>query len=515
MLSLLLAVMMMFSLVACGSSKDDGDEVAGAAKTHFAMGMGAEPTSMDPSQSKDLVTWMFVMQSYETLIRLDWETQEFVPNMATEWKINEDSTEVEFTIREGVTFHNGDPMTMDDVIFSLERAHASSFTDQIDGSIDHFEKIDDTHLKVVLKYGYAPILEVLATPSWGIVCKKAVEEAEAAGQDFGRIPSCGTGAYKMVEWASGDKLVFEAFEDHFAGPPAIKTVEAKLIADQSAGAIALEDGTLDFYYGLATADITHLSELPNMQSFAVTTSPGLYDITFNTTDGVFADKRLRQAVAYAIDREEILLGGQEGRGVVANCFCANAAFGYMEDYEWYEQDQEKAKQLLAEAGYPNGIDVVFQQDSSKTYMTSAEVMQAQLAEVGIRVTFEKMERATWTDVVASQRQFDATLRMTNHAVNDADYILTRRLHSSMVGGANNYAGYQNPEMDALIEEARVEPDSNKRLELYEQCYDLIKEDVPVIPLYCRTETTVMSKDVQGWVAHPLYRNPWYTLSFAS
>lgn len=126
-------------------------------------------------------------------------------------------------------------------------------------------------------------------------------------------------------------------------------------------------------------------------------------------------------MAYAINRDEILAGGAEGYGVVNNCWCATGATGYLDDFEWYEQDLEKAKECLAAAGYPNGIDVVFTQDSSDTYMAPAEVMQAQLAKVGINVTFEKLQRSVWIDTVSGNRQFDASLRMTNHVINDAEY----------------------------------------------------------------------------------------------
>lgn len=530
-ISVFLSAAMVLSMAACGgngagadnppAAAESGAEASGtnpdgetiSSKDTMKIGMSAEPTSMDPAQSKDLITWMFVLQSYDTLIKFDWPTQQYIPAIASAWEVNEDSTEVTFTIRDDIKFQNGDTLTMEDVMFSLNRAFESSFTNQISGSIDRFEQIDDTHMKVVLKYGYAPILEVLITPCWGIVNKAYVEAAEAEGKDVGRIESCGTGSYIMKEWKSGEKLIFEGFEDHYDGAPKIKHVDAALIADQTSGAIALENGTLDYYYGTQNSDIEHLKDLPHLATYVVDDGVGLYDITFNVTDGIFTDKRLRQAVAYAIDREEILLGGQEGNGVVTDTICATACFGYMPDYEWYKQDLDKAKALMAEAGYPDGFTVTFTQDSSKTYMTSAEIMQAQLKKVGINVEFEKLERATWLDVVASNRQFDATLRMTNHVVYDADYLLTRRLTTDMIGGGNNYAGYSNPGFDKLVETARQTADQEQRLEMYRECYDMIKEDVPFIPLYTNNSRQVVNAKIKGWIAHPVNRTEWGKLYF--
>ncbi|MDL2327417.1 ABC transporter substrate-binding protein [Ruminococcaceae bacterium OttesenSCG-928-A11] len=529
-IALLLALVALVGLVACGGdSSGAASTPAGStggttstpaatgdgtsAKDTFKMGMSAEPTSMDPATAKDMVTWMFVMQSYDTLIKYDTATQTFVPGLASEWKVNEDSSEVEFTLRDGVTFQNGDPMTMDDVLFSLNRALTSEYTAQLTPSIDRFEAVDDTTLKMVLKYGYAPILEIMVTPCWGIMNKAYVEAAEAEGKDVGRIESCGTGAYIMKEWRSGEKLIFEAFDGYYGGAPAVKSVEAILIADQSAGAIALEDGTLDYYYGVQESDIEHLKSVPSLTVYTIELGADLYDITFNVTDGIFTDKRLRQAVAYALNRDEILLGGHEGNGIVNNCICASGAFGYLPDYEYYEQDLEKAKALVAEAGYPDGVDVVFKQDSSKYYMPSAEIVQAQLKKVGINVTFEKLERSAWLDTVASNRDYEATLRSTTQVVLDADYILTRRLTAEMLGGGNNYSGYNNPEFEKLLVEARSSSDNAHREDIYRQCYDIIKEDVPLIPL-CSTYTQqVVNAKIQGWAQHPRYMNPWSEIYF--
>ena len=141
-------------------------------------------------------------------------------------------------------------------------------------------------------------------------------------------------------------------------------------------------------------------------------------------------------------------------------------------------------------------------------MAPAEVMQAQLAQVGINVTFEKLQRSVWIDTVSGNRDFVASLRMTNHVINDAEYMLRRRLTTEMLGGGNNYSGYQNPEFDALVEQSATETDPEKRNEIFRQCYEMIKEDVPVIPLYTQTSPIVINSKVRGWTFHPLERNVW-------
>jgi peptide/nickel transport system substrate-binding protein len=146
-------------------------------------------------------------------------------------------------------------------------------------------------------------------------------------------------------------------------------------------------------------------------------------------------------------------------------------------------------------------------------MKPAEVVQDQLRKVGIRVTFDKMERAAYLDDVAGKRNFAASLRMINATVRDADAVLTRRFHSSMVGGGNNYAGYSNPEVDALIEQARKSSDNAERLALYTQIYGILKEDVPLIPIYTETIFMFFSSKLKNMRPHPVYRFPVHGMYF--
>lgn len=505
----LMAAMLALVFAGCAESESDTSQ----ARDTLNVGLYAEPSTVDPALAKDRVTWMIGYQMYDTLIKYDQEKKEYVPGLASSWEMSADGKEITFEMRQDVKFHNGDTMTMEDVFWSMTRELESSYTSSLTGSMDHWEQVDDTHIKLVLKEAYAPIYDVLVTPCFGVMSKRAYDEAQASGIDFGRT-GCGTGAYKLVEWNSGDTMVFEAHEDYYEGTPAIKNVIVKQIPDAGAGAIALEEGSVDYYLFLQQSDFKHLAEVPTLKEIANPGGVGINDITFNVTDGIFSDKRLRQAVAYAINREEIMAGAVEGYGQISNVPCATSSFGFIEDYPWYEQDVEKAKALLAEAGYPDGIDVVFRQEGSPDYMKAAEIMQEQLRQVGINVTFEKMERAAWIEVVSTNRDFEASLRMTTMVVNDVDYLLTRRLSSGSLGGGNNYSGYQNPEFDALVVQARQLTDPEERLAIYRQCYDILKEDVPYIPLYTEQNPIYINADLMGFINHPQNRTPWSKLYFA-
>ncbi|GHS96795.1 diguanylate phosphodiesterase [Synergistales bacterium] len=483
-----------------------------SAKDTLMWGVNAEASSLDPSTSKDTVTHMMMYQIYDTLVKEDsGDYTKIVPGLAERWEFGKDNTEITFYLRKGVKFHNGDTMTADDVCFSLQRSLDSSFSSGISEAIDHFEKVDDGSVKVVLKYAYGPIMDVMTNLTYGIVSKRAVEEAKAKNIDFARNP-VGTGAYKMTEWRSGDSLILERFDDYYGGVAPIAKIIFKLVPDASSGAIALEDGTLDIYYLVATSDYDYLKKLDNI-AYVECPGVGLFHITFNVTDGVFKDKRIRQAVAYALNRDDIVIGGANGEAVVADCLVPTSVFGYDKDFKWYSQNLDKAKALLKEAGYPDGFETVFSMQGSSSYMMPAEVAQDQLRKIGIRVTFDKMERAAYLDDVGDKRKFIASLRMINASIRDADMVLTRRFHSAMLGGGNNYSGYSNPEVDALIEQARKSSDTTERLNLYKKIYGILKEDAPLIPLYTDTIYLFHNAKLKNLKAHPVYRYRIYETYF--
>ena len=212
---LLAALVLGLAVSACAA------EAPKSSKDTLMYGVNAEAASLDPSTSKDTVTHMMMLQIYDTLVAVDpQDYTKYVPGLATEWKFSDDKMELVFTIRDGVKFHNGDTMTADDVLFSLNRSFASSYSSGIRGAIKGFEKIDDRHVKLLLKYPYAPILEVMSNLTFGIVSQRAVKEAEAKGVNFARNP-CGTGAYRMKEWKSGDQLELERFDGYYRGPAPI------------------------------------------------------------------------------------------------------------------------------------------------------------------------------------------------------------------------------------------------------------------------------------------------------
>lgn len=548
LLALLLALCVIFSLAACGSSnapaadaektpssnvnagadvKEDApaaapqNEVGSAApgaiatasaKDTFTFAMLGEPSSLNPTDSTDATTptgWLYFSQLYDTLLLYDANTQEFHPRMANGWEFNADGTEVTFEVRTDAHFHCGAAISAEDMVWSLNHSLESSFTSALTGAIDHFEVVDDSHIKLVLKYAYAPILQVMTVPCFGIVCPTCFQANEAAGIDTSRNP-CGSGAYKLAAWETGKQLSFVASGNHWEGTPAIQNVNSVIVGDASAGALALEQGTIDYFPSVSTTDFEYLSTLSNVHT-ELLTGTAVISVYMNCKEGPFTDVRVRQAVAMAINREEVLIGGKDGYATLANVFCSPVCVGYDPNVEPLAQDIEKAKQLLAEAGYPDGFTVECRQDSSPTYMPVAEVVQAQLKKIGINLEFNKMERTTWMDVVNTQRQFEITVRQNMFSIYDTDYMLGRLFYST---ASSNYMNYSNEEVDKLIDTARVETDPVKRNAMYTEVYEILRDEAPCVPMLYNASLQAISADLMGMMDDFSWRDMWNRLYFA-
>ena len=474
-LSLILALLMLAGAFAgCGDQPGTAGE---STKDSLVFSINADIVTTDCHMARDTVTGIVHYQIYETLVR-DQPGEGLVPALAESWELSADNTEITFKLRENVKFHNGDTMTAEDVAFSLNRAIASSFTASYSGTMDHAEVVDDTHVKLCMKQAFGPVLQCLSVPCLGIVSKRAVEELGDEG--FAAAP-VGTGPYKFVEWSSGEKIVLEAFDEYWRGAPTIKDLTFMIMTDRNTAAIALENNEVDVLYSPDLADREHLESLENVQFIAGDGSVYMWVIAFNNESEIFSDKRVREAISYAINRDEIVDGALNGFGEAVEMPIVPSVFGYDPEFKGHEYDLEKAKQLMAEAGYADGLTVTIKLNQSSTYTRPAEIVQAQLRQIGINLEFELMERAAFLSDVTTDANYDITLFMFTAGYPDADYVLYGRMHSSNIGGTN-YIKYSNPEVDALLDQARASSDEAERKSLYYKVSEYVRDDVPFIPL---------------------------------
>ncbi|SCY21793.1 ABC transporter substrate-binding protein [Alkaliphilus peptidifermentans] len=502
MMSLLLIVMMF--ITACGKATDKDLQPAGGGgdnkvkRTDLNLGAIGEPKTLDPTQVSDLVAFYVTHQIYNHLIdnRTDGN---LVPGLAESWTYSDDGTEITFKLREGVKFHNGDVMTADDVVYSFETAIASAFTQGVTSVMESMKKVDENTVTLILKHSYGPIEYCVASSQIPILNKK-VHEANPDG--YGRNP-IGTGPYKFVEWRSGDSITLTAFEDYYKGAAEIKDVTFKIITDGSTAVVALENGEIDIIDTPPRTDRQNLINNPNIEYYETEIAATVF-IAINHHSEIGKNKKLREAIAHAIDKESLIIGSVEGIGTALETPMAKSTFGWPADFKNREYNVEKAKQLLIEAGYPNGLDITLKTNESATYFKPTEVLQDQLRQIGINASISKMERGAFWDDILTKRDYEIVVSAATTAYPDADYIYST-FHGKMVTEGRNYFNYANPKLDELLERGRLSNDQEERKQIYRDICELFKEDVVSIPLYTYMTPIAANKDLQGVMAHPTNR----------
>lgn len=462
-----------------------------------------EPTTLEPGgvSSSDANFRVVAVQIYETLVRESpTDRTQLQPMLAESWEFNEDNTQVTFKIKEGVKFHNGDIMTADDVAYSLNRAIGLATNADLCEMMQDAVVVDDTHVTLNLKYPYGPIMNILTNPNFAILSQKYVEQCEADGTNLGRNPM-GTGAYKFVEWVNGASIKLEAFDEWNGGEVSIKNLVFNFITDTTTAAISLESGDADLLYGGDSADMARMIENPEINVMA-TQSSGFYFLTLNTQSELLSDVRVRKAIALCIDRQEVIDGGQDGLGWVTECPITPGIFGYQEDFKAEETNVEKAKELLAEAGYPDGITIKFICPESSYYSRPAQVIQEQLRRANINAELTIMERGAF-DTDLSNRNFEMSYSWIGASYPDADNIVYKLFHSQYANttGQTNMANVVNEDADRIVETARQSSDNDERYALYGELSALNDENAWYVPILTSTNSITASAQVGGVTAN--------------
>jgi len=449
---------------------------------------------------------------YNGLLKItsaDGKGVDFKPDLAREWEVQGDRVHV-FRLHKGVTFHNGDPCTSADIKWNLERVkdktqapiHAWKLA-----LLESIETPDPQTIKLSFAKPY-PFLRVAFTGSTGraatILSPRAVKEK---GKAYGRSP-VGTGPFKFVEWKESDFILLERFANYWetdAGGgklPYLDKVLIKFIIEPSTLVAALKTGEVDGINGVAPQFVADLRKDPKL---AVSTAVGgnWRCLPMNLAKEPFSDKNLRKAVAFAIDRKEILDRVEFGEGIIAHGPISppmggfyDAAFETGKNGQYF--DLEQAKQLMKQSKYPNGTEVLLLSGNAGTAPRQAEVVQAQLAKIGVKVNIELADAPTFRRRWLQERQWDL-VQIQWDADLDPDETLYPELHS---GEAWNAGKWVNKDFDKMVEGARSENDFKKRKKFYEEAVRLIVEDAPVVILMHLNEQKVFHKYVKGFQMIP-------------
>ena len=463
-----LSILVLLVLFACSQKENQKERVEEEEKKILTMAQKAEIKTLDPQKATDSVSRSIIKLINQTLVYIDNEGN-IVPELAQEiTKVSPKETLIK--IKNDIKFSNGETLTIDDVLFSLERAKASPKMSQDLYMIESFEKVDDRTLKINTLYDAGNLLHKLASGGVAIVNKKAFEE------DENNI--VGTGMFKLKEWVAGEKLVLERNEFFKDSKSNIDTLVVKFVPEANSRMIMLETGEIDLARDLLPLDFKKLSEDTKFTTVEVETPSNMF-LGFDLRNELLADKRVRQAIAYAINNEDLVKTVFNGSASVATSPVPKITTGHNENSNNYPQNIEKAKQLLAEAGYPNGFNIELFVSEDNQRIDMAVIIQDNLKKIGINAEIKTFQWAAYVSTIENPNIIKPLFIMSwNISNDDPDEVLYPLYHSSQIDAHTNVVFYKNEKFDNLISEARETTDKDKRMKLYEEAQDIIQEDLP-------------------------------------
>ncbi len=474
----------------------------------------AEPKSLDPHAVTAVNDFRILMNVYDGLVRYKSGTLEVEPALAESWEISEDGTVYTFALREGVTFHDGSPVDAEAVVFNFERMLNEDHPFHDTGpfplsfffsAVDNVEAVDPQTVRFTLSEPYAPFLSNLAYPTGLIVSPAAVEEH---GADFGRNPS-GTGPFRFVEWVSNERVVVERNPDHWDGAPPLEAVVFRPITDANTRVAEMLSGGVDL---MVEVPPDSLAQFEDDSAYVVheQVGPHVWFLILNMRNEHIADKRVRQAINYAIDKQAIVESVLQGTATVAAGPVAPAfAWAYNEDLEPYPHDPEKARQLIKEAG-AEGAELTFYVTEGGSGMldpvSMGTAIQANLEDVGFDVKIETYEWNTFLGKVNPGLEGKAAMAEMAWMTNDPDTLpyLTLRTGAFPDDGGFNSGYYSNEEVDKLLEAARSSTDRDERARLYKEVQEIVREDAPWAFIAHWKQNAVTSARVEGFQLEPSF-----------
>jgi peptide/nickel transport system substrate-binding protein len=489
------------------------------------VGLQAEPTTLDSQQISDYNSHRAAYGIYDALLHFKDESTEVEPGLAESWDISDDGLVYTLHLRQGIKFHDGTDFNAEAVKFNLERQidpnHPYHDTGEFPyaeftwGMVDKVEVVDDYTVNITLKEVFAPFLNHLAMHPAAMVSPAAVEKY---GRDFSSHP-VGTGPFKFVSWSPGVEVVLEKNPDYWRGAPHIdKLIFRPIIEDQSR-LTELEAGGVNFIVNVPPDDLARLKE---DSRFSVVEQPGMHTwwVAFNQSKAPFNDTRVRQAMNYAVNKKAIVDNLLKGTGTLAINPLPPVVWSYTDDIQRYDYNPEKAKELLAEAGYPDGFSCSFWVPESGSGMQQPVAMgtaiQADLKAVGIDCQIQTLEWGTYLDKVIvppDKAEFDLFEMSWIGDNGDPDNHLYILLSGEQWPPAGyNMGFYKNDKLDPILREARTTLDRAKRTELYQQAQKLIAEDPPWIIIDHETQIVVMDQKIKNFKLHPTgpfrFENVW-------
>jgi len=472
-------------LAACAGGQGGGTPAAGGeTRDNVIINLTADISILDPHGTSSSPDFRLIDQIYTRLV--DRTEHGFEGALAESWELAPDGLSYTFNLRSGVVFHNGQPFTARDVVFSFERAQQSPFTAANLTAMAGVVALDDYTVRIDLLHPFAPFLSSIQM-IW--IISEQVYNAE--GEAFGRHP-IGTGPYMFVEHVPGQSVQLTRFDYYYGEPAYIRDVSFMVILNPATTSIAVEAGDIDVAIAAPVEDLNRLGDLSNLSKRPFDTL-SINFISLNVDVPILSNQLVRQAISHAIDRESFVIMVADGFGSPARGFINELTFGYSPNITQFPFDPERGRELLAEAGYPDGFNIRIGTIGG-AFESQAQVLQSQLAAIGITAGIDLSEQSAFLGDLFSSNYEIAVLSIT--LTEDADIwstVLT-------TDGGMNMTGFGSPEIDRLFEEGRVSTDANERVEIYRQIAQLVNDYSAFIPVFFTSTAIIHDANItMPWV----------------
>jgi len=486
----LFALISIAFLIGCGGEKKGGAG-GGAAKDTLVIGLMTSPTNLDSRVGNDNASGRMFDLIHSGLIKVT-PNMDYAPDVAEKWETPDDKTIV-FHLNPNAKFQNGQPVKASDVKWTYDSMMDPNFvTSKRSGyaAVDHIEAPDEHTVIFKLKEPNPGIFDNLTV---GIL-------PTGADTNVYKTKPIGAGPYKVVDFRPDDRVVLEAFDQWHGGAPKIKHVVVRIIPDATTRVLEMRRGTVNFEVNAIPFE--NVAEFDGKPDFKVVKSPGsVYQyIAINMRDPNLAKADVRRAIAYAIDRERIIRDIQRGYAKPTDTMLAEGHWARAENLPDYPYDPNKAKQLLAKAGYPNGFSFVFKTSTDAEANSRAQVIQQMLKQVGVNMQIQSNEMSTFfADIGKGNFQMYS---LSRNGVQDPDFYYVIFFSKNTPPDGQNRGYYNNPKVDQLLMQGRSTFDRAKRKPVYGEIQKIAQDDLPYISLYLQTNVAVMRSNIDGYVQYP-------------
>ena len=497
---LLLTGLLSAALTGCGGGSTeqasgdgqtaDGSAGARAQTNEIVVGIAQDlDESLDPHKAVAAGTKEVMFNVFEGLVKPT-PDGDLIPAVASGYTVSPDQTVYTFTLREGVLFHNGDPVEMEDVVYSIERCADDSEGTPLIPALSAISDIqsDETTLTITLAQPDSEFLSYLTL---------AVLPADYDGQDTAPM---GTGPFKFVSRAAQDSIVLERFADYWGTPAELDKVTFRIIENADSLVMSLQSGAIDLFSHLTTTQAAQLGDDFQILEGTMNLVQALY---LNNAVEPFSNEKVRQALCYAVDKQQIIDLAFDGYGspIGSSMYPAFQKY-FVEDLtDYYPYDPERAMELLAEAGYPDGFSMTITVPSNyQPHIDTAQVLVEQLKAVGITAEIQLVEWGTWLDETYTNRQFQSTVVGVDASNMTARALLER--FTSTAG--DNFINYSDSDYDALFAQVQTAADDDARTELYKEMERNLTEHAANVYIQDLADLVALRTGLEGLRFYPIY-----------